>query len=340
MPSEERGLYAMASLLCYVDAILEDEENPADAIVFEKEDLDRLWKLAMNIEPICEEEASEALLCSLVDGHCDREALTWLKSRLESAWQTVSNRIHAAANKAEGCCSRSATLKDGDDPLASHFLKYELSRHALPAGHPFLSSLNSLFAGDKNPLACTAAFQEAGFIILSHQPASYVIVAKHPLLPDHLVKVYFDDEKRKKGGRPGWQWLLKRCQGAEKIRKLIKEKNIKHFSVPQKWLYISQEKAAKIILVVTDMHVASDEASREAWQKEITAEHLEELYCILSHGLASTYLPYNIPYSDRGKFTCIDTEYSKRKFNYGNVLPYLSPEMQHRWNRIVRSAGS
>ena len=47
-----------------------------------------------------------------------------------------------------------------------------------------------------------------------------------------------DSERRKKSGKEGWEWLIQRCEGADNIRNLIKEKNLKYFSVPDKWIYV------------------------------------------------------------------------------------------------------
>lgn len=215
--------------------------------------------------------------------------------------------------------------------------------HIIPADHPAKEALDLIFSQprvtkDINTLAAV------GFITVSIRPFSFAIVAKHPYLPGYLQKLYLDTEQRKKNGKEGWEWLIQRCEGAGNIRKLIKKKALKYFSVPDKWIYIIPETSRKskgqpCILLVTDMDLVSQEESVAAWKSVITKEHLNELYIILSNGFASSHVGWNIPYSKSGKFACIDTEYPKRAPNYQEVESYLSDEMKAYWQQLVRNRG-
>lgn len=215
--------------------------------------------------------------------------------------------------------------------------------YIIPADHPAKEELDLIFTQprvtkDLNTLAA------AGFITVSIRPYSFAVVVQHPNLPGYLQKLYLDTEQRKKNGKEGWEWLIQRCEGAENIRKLIKKKKLKYFSVPDKWIYVVPETSRKAkgqpcILLVTDMDLVSQAESVEAWKTIITKEHLNELYTILSNGFASSHVGWNIPYSKSGKFACIDTEYPKRAPNYPEVEDYLSDEMKIYWRQLVKSGG-
>lgn len=215
--------------------------------------------------------------------------------------------------------------------------------YIIPADHSAKEVLDLIFTQprvtkDLNTLAA------AGFITVSIRPFSFAVVVQHPDLPGYLQKLYLDTEQRKKNGKEGWEWLIQRCEGAENIRKLIKKKKLKYFSVPDKWIYLVPETSRKskgqpCILLVTDMDLVSQAESVEAWKTIITKEHLNELYTILSNGFASSHVGWNIPYSKSGKFSCIDTEYPKRAPNYQEVEEYLSDEMKTYWKQLVKSGG-
>lgn len=220
--------------------------------------------------------------------------------------------------------------------------KDKIKPYLMPSNHPAKEALDFIFTRSR-PTKDLDAMIDAGFDIVSVRPYSFAVIAKHPDIPGYLEKVYLDSEKRKKNGKEGWEWLVHRCEGAENIRKLIKEKKLKYFTVPDKWIYVlpklarHNEKATgqPIILLATDMHLVSQEESERAWKTIITKAHLDELYIILSNGFASSHVSWNIPYSKSGKFTCIDTEHPKRKPNYVEVEHYLSNEMKAYWQKLV-----
>ena len=145
-----------------------------------------------------------------------------------------------------------------------------------------------------------------------------------------------------KKGRPGWEWLKDRCDGASRIRKFIKKKKIKQFVVPDKWIYIlppsptSREAIQQPLLVVeTDMLLASKSENKAAWQQKVTKKTLHELYMILSKGYGSWFVTGNVPYTQKGQFAFIDTEYPVRKISLHKVGQYLSPEMAAYWIKLT-----
>jgi hypothetical protein len=235
-----------------------------------------------------------------------------------------------------------------ENPLITSEMRKVIMPYCLPLNHHLVSSLNALFSKSRVS-ENEETFANAGFTTLFAQPTSYIRVARHAKLPGYLLKIYLDSENRLKEGVTGWKWLVNRCIGAENVRKLIQRKKIKYFSVPDKWIYplpgypqtiiVPLEFQQPILLIVTDMNLVSDEETIDAWKNKITRKHLDELFCILSHGFSSCYLATNIPFTKSGKFTCIDTEHPKRKLTYNHVKAYLSKDMQLYWNKLIKTGG-
>lgn len=215
-----------------------------------------------------------------------------------------------------------------------------ISPHLLPTDHPAKPALDSIFKASRATLD-VQAFINAGFTIISTQPRSFVIVASHPLLPGYLVKVQYDDELRLKGETPFWKWMVRRCEGAKKIRNIIKKKKLQHFKVARKWIYPlpaspgvpdAPNYAPKpIILLVEDMNLESLDMSINAWRNQMTPEHLDELYTILLVVGGSSYRPDNVALTKDGHFAFIDTEYPFLITDMKKITQYLSPEMQTYW---------
>jgi hypothetical protein len=214
-------------------------------------------------------------------------------------------------------------------------------RHILPAHHPGRRALDAIFLS-RRATKDEESFQASGFTTLFQKSRSFIRVARHPSLPGYLLKVYLDSEQRQKRNRAGWEWLVRRCEGAEKIRKIIKQNKIKYFQVPGKWLYPlpAQPNSTALdqpfVLLVHDMDLVSKEENESAWQSLITREHLDELYLIITKAGGSSYRPDNIWLTKRGKFAFIDTEYPTQNFDYDSISSSLSPEMRNYWVNLTQ----
>lgn len=337
------AFYAISSLRFY----LEDQEKE---IIFSSEDLDQLWKRAASDGRVIRDVVEAHLLYH-------QGNLEHTKIRLEQAWMIFKRKYSASLKQIDGFfCGRNdenvSHLRQNDiypnftdNPLFNNEMKRQISPYLLSPQHPLKSTLDEIFTRSR-AIENNEAFAEAGFETIS----SFMRVARHPLLPGYLVKVFLDSEHRLNGDRrKGWERLVDRCEGASNIRRLIEKENIQHFVVPDKWIYplpvepspmlLPGKERQLAVLLVTDMDLVHSSECREAWKTKITPKHLEELYCIVSHGYASTYLTANVAYTRQGKFACIDTEYPKRKLNYNKVLHYLSDEMAEYWDRLVRTGG-
>lgn len=216
-------------------------------------------------------------------------------------------------------------------------MKRKIQPYLLPANHPAKAILDAIFAYN-NVLQDEFSFSNAGFVTKMITHASLIYVAVHPALPDYIFKVYLNNQTLLKGEKLGWKRLVDRCEGAANVRKLIREKKLKHITVPDKWLYIIPTNSLTnqpILLIETNMNLVSNDVSNAAW-KQASKEVIDELYCILSHGYASSYIGPNIPYTVNGTFACIDTEYPKRKIKYDYVRNFLSDDMRAYWNSLIK----
>jgi hypothetical protein len=225
-------------------------------------------------------------------------------------------------------------------------IKQRMSPYVISSSHPMRPVLDALFKTSrvtKNAIT----FQEAGFITLSARPRSFVLVARHPLLPGYLMKAYLDTELRKKQRTESWEWLVKRCEGAAKVRDVIRKRKIKHFVVADKYLYPLPQNPSPPIgtrytrhlaaLLVTDMDLAPDEVNLHVWSNLITPEQLNELYDIVTYAKGSSYRPDNISYTNKGQFAFIDTEYPSRGPDYRSIRPFLNSSMRKYWDKLVKS---
>ncbi len=232
-----------------------------------------------------------------------------------------------------------------NNPLITYPMRALMAPYIIPIDSPLKPILDSIFSVSR-ATQNRQTFAEAGFVILFSQESSYIVVAKHSELPDYIFKVYLDSELRIKKKRPGWFWLKSRCEGAKRAKRLITKGKIKHFVVPDKWIYplpiepISEGPSPQpIILIEPDMHLVKYTETVEAWKTVVTTDHLDELYYLLSNGAGSNFLPANIPYTKDGKFALIDTEYPKRKINLHKVTRHLSDEMQAYWEHLIKTNG-
>lgn len=321
---DESAMHALSSLCYYLDEQLSEEEPKEDRIIFEEADIDFLWQRAADSSLATQVQQAKLYYQKTSYSCCDdrRRDLSTTKHLLEDAWAQLNPYLQPLVPKGK----KSSPFLLGD----SNWLK---------------SSLDQIFS-NCDATENNETFANAGFKLIC-QRASKMIVAKHRKIPGYLVKVYLHSDKPNQN----WKWLVNRCLGAENIRNLITSKKLKLFTVPDKWIYpipgyqIDEnaelaERSSPAILVVTHINTVSEEASRTAWRDQITKAHLRELYCILSHGFASTYAVQNIPYTKEGKFSCLDTEYPCRQLKLERITHLLSDEMKAYWELLIKTGGT
>lgn len=227
-----------------------------------------------------------------------------------------------------------------ENPYLTKKMRSMIKPYLLPVANPLKPKLDAIFSYTR-VVADEKSLIDAGFEIITSATGSYVTVVRHPTVPGYIFKLYLDTETRFKDGIPNWEWLTKRCIGAAKIRHVIRTKNIRHFTIPDKWLYLlptapTTSHGVPVIVVETDMQIEETQLTEIAWQTRITRKHLDELYAILKHGYGTIGLVRNIPYTKNGTFAFTDTEYPVRPLKLKRALPYLSPEMQKYWAQLIR----
>lgn len=235
-----------------------------------------------------------------------------------------------------------------DNPLIDSKHYSTIKPWILPKDHSMKAPLDSIFKASR-AIKDKQAFADAGFLTFAVQPRSFIRVARHPLLPGYVVKVYLDTELRKKQKTPGWKWFARRCEGSKLIRDIIKRKKIKLFKAASKWIYplpvspkppTGAEYDPKAeILIAQDMNIVSYSESLKAWKNVMTKAHLDELYVIIAYGNGHSYRPDNIPYSLDGKFAFVDTEYPNLPPNFNSPLRFLNSEMVEYWRQLINQGG-
>jgi hypothetical protein len=232
-----------------------------------------------------------------------------------------------------------------DNPYLTDRMQVTIAPYLLPLDHPMKPTLDSIFSQSR-VVQDQKTLTDAGFqIIAGPMPRSFVIVARHPQVPGFVFKIYLDSEERCREENPHWKSLAKRCAGAFGIRQIITRNNIRHFSVPDKWLYIlplhpfsNVQNLEPIVLMETDMQLESYEVTKQMWKTGITEEYLDELYFILKQGFGghgTACLSVNVPFTKQGKFAFTDTESSRAELRLKNIKKYLSKDMEQYWDGLI-----
>lgn len=349
----EEGFYAASSLMYHASELLEqlDGREKEYSTPFPEEDTALLWeKVSHSMDHRSFQKAYDSYYhgLSCLNADLNKEALDALNhsinllSTLKAPFEETQPPLPIF--KATGS---PYNLKN--NPCLSSKVRKKISPFLLPHTNPIKNNLDYIFSSSSRVTTNDQTLLNAGFNIHSIQPRSYVRILSHPLVPDHLFKAYVDSELRKKKNKDSWEWLVKRCQGASAIRHIIQKKKFKFFTVPNKWIYPLPEKPSPPIdayhtrhlalLVVTDMHLRSWEDAVHAWYHQITREHLDELYQIISYAKGSSYRPDNIALTINGTFAFIDTEYPRHKPDYASIKHYLSHEMRIYWENLIRKGG-
>ncbi len=219
-------------------------------------------------------------------------------------------------------------------------LENDPTPYLLPDSSPLKPVLDKIFS-KRNVVLNEKNFKKAGFKIVYTRPKNSLRVAKHPKIPGYFFKVNLETETNHKGDISQQDWLIRRCIGARKIKKIIKEKNLNCFCVADKWLYEVPTTSLtnperRFVLIATDMQIVSGSKSSKAWKTKATKKCLRQLLTIVRHGCASSALTANIPYSKvHGKFAFIDTEYPDRIFELDKIKRHFSPKKQKYWDSIT-----
>ncbi len=214
-----------------------------------------------------------------------------------------------------------------------------VSPYLLPQGHPLKTRLDKI-CKKRRILRDVLSLENAGFVIIHRQVNRGLIVAKHPSMPGHLIKLYLDTSSRRE-----WSLWALRARGAKVIQDLLDKYNYNSFmKVPKKWIYVVPQKdrpkasltifPKDFILVVRDMQICSSEVTAEKFN-EMTVPHLTALHTVISEGGLSDSHIGNVPFSIDNRIAFIDTEYvNVWPVHFDWLTKYFSPENQVYWNDL------
>jgi hypothetical protein len=216
-----------------------------------------------------------------------------------------------------------------------------MNSYLLSSTHPARDALDFLF-GRPDVIDNDGTFHAAGFETRVKKSRSLMRVATHPALPEYLFKVYFVDERQLEQKKPrGWRGFANRCQGAERISKIIHEQRFQYFQVPRKWLLLLPtphpacgSDDQPVILVAERQELLSRNENEQAWMNVTVERQLDELYAIIRGAGGASYRPDNIRLTKQGKFAFIDTEHAGDQPDYESISQYLTPRMREYWSAL------
>lgn len=358
----EKMFYSISSLCFHLDELIQEEkaeiEPNEEKIVFNEEEIAYLWSEASKNTSFLSQVCKARQYYYQASENGDNPALShalYAKSKhlLNRIWKELDSKFFERAISASADTDffpnyyRALTAAYPHlekNPTINNKIAKSITPFLIPIDHLLKQSLDDIFEKSR-AIKNANAFKEAGFETLFIQNLhSFIRVARHEELPGYLLKVYLDSEPNERA-REGWKYLAKRCEGAANVRELIKSKEMVYFTVPDKWLYVLPvtpsltSKDQPVLLVVTDMNLVSESETEEAWKTKVTPQHLDELYCVISHGFASSGLVRNVPYTKDKTFAFIDTEKPNKTPKYDKVKQYLSKEMKGYWDKLVKSGG-
>lgn len=336
--------------------------NRPPRIKFSISEINHLWKVIYNGAANSQnsdnhlalfEQAYNEYKQALFEHQFDRKAET--RQLLEKTSTILTQLWQCALEEESPFFINSLDERDREDPnvinnpFISKIAAQAMAPYLLPLKHPMRKMLDLLFLKTRATLN-RDSFINSRFSILTHGPRSHVIVAKHPLMPNYLVKAYLDSELKQKHHRESWEWLVRRCEGAKKIRHIIRKREIRHFTVPGKWIYCFPKSPSPppndsrythhlALLLTQDMKLVPNRQNLDAWNHLITEEHLDEFFEIITRAKGSSYRPDNIAYTQKGQFAFIDTEYPAYGPDLKSIRYYLNEEMRDYWDRLIKGGG-
>lgn len=198
----------------------------------------------------------------------------------------------------------------------------------LPSDHPLRIQLNGLFQ-DSKMFQSQATFRKAGFIVNSRAHRG-CMVARHPRLRTYVFKKFVDSISQ----QSQIQNYRARITGARLLGAFIKDHQLKHIVVPQKWLYRLPSrfshpitKAPSYILVAEWIDLCSIELSQKAYYS-IPLPVLNELCLVVYRFRGLDSIVGNMPFTKNNKIAFVDTERWnwKREGYLARVLPLMSKD--------------
>lgn len=223
----------------------------------------------------------------------------------------------------------------------------EVRPYLLPPNHPAWAKLNRVFCKSRVTQS-PDHFKSAGFKRWRPGRWSRVSASSHPEFVEYFIKAYCDVEM---GILYDWRKWIHRIQGAETIRKCIKDYDLeKSFKVPHKWIYPLPKNPAppnssrllrkNFILVCENMRIEEHESNEKKYKK-MDKERMRGLYIVLQVcGLYDSVYCFNIPFCKDGRIAVIDTEYHhKWPVPFQKLKKSFSKKGQSYWEQLTFKGG-
>lgn len=176
---------------------------------------------------------------------------------------------------------------------------------------PVLDRLADLFT-DPTMFHSVDRFSAKGFSIVEHHPDK-MMCGRHKRVKGFVFKKFNDNFPKDQIVN-----YMRRIEGARLLRIFIAEHGFIHVTAPKKWLYkLPSEFSERYLVVAERLDLRSKEKTEKRYER-IDEDELRELATILYYfrGLNSTLS--NLPYTEDGKITFIDTE------RWNHDKPFLS----------------
>jgi hypothetical protein len=237
-------------------------------------------------------------------------------------------------------------LADSPNPYVKDKDWKKVEPFLMPDDHPIKQQLDDFFSQSRAILSIKT-MEKAGFENVFSQEHSHIVVTKHPEFPGYIFKIYLDAH-RYYLNKPEFFFYILRAQGAQKIQKLLDEKDWNaYIKVPKKWIYAlpiepspPEELIRKnFILVEEDMDIYNTSMTAKMWGSDyITPDLLYKFYFVLEElGLSDCSKPQNAPFSKDGRIALIDTQsHDVWPVTYYNLEPFLNSKMKSYWKKLTR----
>lgn len=221
-----------------------------------------------------------------------------------------------------------------------------VSPYLLPADHPIRDQLDAFFMQSR----CTFSedtFKAAGFSKWKPRLFTRLIVAKHPLFPGYVFKLYYDTQRFYQSEYE-WEIWSKRVEGANLVAEEVEAQGWQaYIKTPKKWIYPlpTYPKPPKgylpkhFILIQEDMDLLSDEDNQAKWKSsEVTFDDLTRVHHIIKKiGLSDCAKIQNAPFAKDGRVAFIDTQtFNQKEITWDSLDKYLSPENKKFWRQLIR----
>ncbi len=227
---------------------------------------------------------------------------------------------------------------------ASHSLK-GIEVYLLPEENPIKMQLDTLFL-EESPIENISTLRKAGFQLIIPSKKTHPIIARHPLFKGVIFKLYLEVQNIGKQLTETQMWL-KRILGANKVRKIIDQKNWNDkFKVPKKWIYLFPHNSEnsgnrRSILVEEEMDIFDDQGNKKMWKGDsVDQELLAMLHFILEEiGLRDCTKPGNIAFCRDGRIAFVDTQtWGEWPVSYHRLSNFLSSPMDVCWKEIIKNS--